>query len=176
MVSPNQAVLWKFVSCPRILILCAVLALPVAVSAGDGEPENVRDLYETGLSLNLGGVVFGGASFDVFLNHSFNLEVCLGAIAGAGLRWHWRGADPDVLWSPYAGGYVGVIPDIDLGLFGSGHDDKVLTDLYLPVGVHYISRQGFSMAFEGGWLHGFAAGSQSGFDIPMVAVKAGFRF
>ncbi|MBN2585935.1 MAG: hypothetical protein JXA64_01475 [Candidatus Fermentibacteraceae bacterium] len=156
-------------------LLSAVLFLSSVCPAQKAQG-NVRDIYESGISLDLGGVVFGGASFDTYISNKLNLELSLGVIFGAGLNYHFIGDDPDTRWSPYIGVHGGLIPDLELNLFGDDSDEPtVRPNVYLPAGVHYISGSGFSLALELGYMHAFENDDANSFDIPWFGCKIGFR-
>jgi hypothetical protein len=159
----------------RLFVLSVVICLS-SICLAQKEQGNIRDIYESGISLDLGGVVFGGASFDTYLSNKLNLELSLGVIFGAGLNYHFKGDDPDIRWSPYIGVHGGLIPDLELNIFGDDSDETTLRpDVYVPVGVHYISGSGFSLALEIGYMHAFENDDANAFDIPWFGCKAGFR-
>jgi hypothetical protein len=161
---------------PYYLFLFLTAVFMSGICTAEKPQENLRDLYESGLSLDIGGVAFGGASFDTYLSNKLNLELSLGVIAGAGLNFHFKGDDPDVRWSPYIGAHGGIIPEIDIDLFGDDDDDTtVRPNVYLPLGVHYISDSGFSLALEIGYMHAFGNDESDPFDIPWFGCKIGFR-
>ncbi len=144
-----------------------ILMLSPSVTMSQDQSVNVRDLHASRFSLVLGGVNWVGGAFDVFLSNRLNLELSAGMGIGAGLRYHPKGADPDVHWSPYIGGYYGIlmIPDI----FGSG--GYTTSTIYIPVGIHYISMSGkFSIALEAGYQH-YTDSDDRALDIPMGAIK-----
>ncbi len=156
-------------------ILTAVIIILLAgISLADDQSENVRDLHSFGVSLNAGGVVIGGASIDIFLTNTFNLELCAGLGFGGGLRYYFSGGDPAVKWAPYIGGYFGMLPLIKI--LDSDDGDDWRPNAYIPLGIHYISESGFSLAFEGGYMHAFETDNVSSLDIPMGAIKIGWRF
>jgi hypothetical protein len=158
-----------------VAMLLLVLSL-TKVCISQDSALNPREEKSTGLSIVAGGVVFGGIGVDFFLSSRLNLELDAGAGIGAGLRYHFKGDDPSVSWSPYMGLYGGIIPDFDLDLFGDGDDTDWRTNLYVPVGIHYISDSGFSVAFEAGYMHGFQVEDEEPFDIPWLGIKAGWHF
>jgi len=65
----------------NILVLSAVFFLSTFCPAQKSH-SNVREIYESGISLDIGGVAFGGASFDTYLSNRLNLELSVGVIAG----------------------------------------------------------------------------------------------
>ncbi len=163
----------------RIVYVFALLTLLLApsVSISQDQSVNVRDLHRSRFSFVLGGINLIGVSFDTFLSSELNLELSAGLGLGAGLRYHPKGADPDVRWSPYAGGYIGFLAFPEIDLFG-GSDGGLIckTNLYIPVGVHYISMSGkFSIALEAGYMHIFKTDDDSSIgidsDIPMAGIK-----
>ena len=76
------------------LVLSAVFFLSTFCPAQNSQ-SNLREIYESGISLDIGGVAFGGASFDTYLSSRLNLELSVGVIAGVGLNYHFKGDDPD---------------------------------------------------------------------------------
>jgi len=106
-----------------------------------------------------------------------NLELSAGLGFGAGLRYHPKGADPDTHWSPYVGGYFGILALPDIDLFGSGGSMEWKPNIYIPLGLHYISLSGkFSVAFEAGYMHCFKTDISSSFDVPMIGIKVNLLF
>ncbi|MCD4701132.1 MAG: hypothetical protein K8S24_04665 [Candidatus Aegiribacteria sp.] len=158
----------------RIIYIYAILILVLvpSVSVSQDQSVNVRDLHPSRFSFVIGGINLIGISFDTFLSSNFNLELSAGFGVGAGLRYHPTGADTDVRWSPYLGGYFGLIPAMDFNLFGSGGSEDLKPNLYIPAGVHYISMSGkFSIAFEGGYMYIFEANNINSAEIPMIGIK-----
>lgn len=159
---------------PACFLLMLVLAF--GASADSGQTDNIRSSRSFGLSLNVGGAVFGGLSMDLFATPRLNLELAAGLGVAGGLRYHWNGSDPTVRWSPYLGCCFGMIPDIDIDIFGDGGDSGWRPNVYLPLGIHYIADSGFALAVEGGVMHGFETDDDDSFTIPMGMVKAGWHF
>jgi len=152
--------------------MLTVLVLLPSTSIAKDESVNVRDLHKSRFSVAIGGVTYFGIAFDTFLSNKLNLELSAGLGLGAGLRYHLKGADPDTHWSPFVGGSVGLLglPHINLGSGGGYLEFK--PDIYIPVGLHYISMSGkFSIALEAGYMHGFKTDESDSFDIPMFAIK-----
>ncbi len=153
------------------MILSCLLALSLALFGSDESKnqsgETVRDEHSIGISLVGGGVCFGGLSLDVFLNNTFNIELCGGWGFGGGVKYHWNGADPACRWSPYIGAYAALVPDMIL--FGNDSEDWG-TSIYFPLGVHYISWSGFSFSIDGGYMNAY------GSSHPMASVKVGWHF
>ena len=156
------------------ILTAMIIMLFAGISRSDDQSLNVRDLHPFGISLNAGGVVIGGASLDIFLTNTINLELCAGLGFGGGLRYYFSGGDPAVKWAPYIGGYFGMLPLIEF--LDSDDGDDWRPNTYIPLGIHYISDSGFSMAFEGGYMHAFKTDDVSSLDIPMGAIKIGWRF
>jgi len=156
------------------ILIAMIIVLFAGISRSDDQSINVRDMHPFGISLNAGGVVIGGISIDVLLSNTVNLELCGGLGFGGGLRYYFSGSDPAVKWAPYMGGYLGMLPV--LNLFNNDDSDDWRPNIYVPVGVHYISESGFSLAFEGGYMHAFETDEVSSFDTPMGAIKLGWRF
>lgn len=144
-----------------VYVLLILLVAPSVILSQD-QSVNVRDLHRSRFSFVMGGINFIGISFDTFLSSRLNLDLSAGFGIGGGLRYHPIGADPNVSWSPYVGGYVGLLVIPELNLFGSGGGLDCKTNLYFPVGVHYISKSGkFSIALEGGYMHIFETDDDS---------------
>lgn len=161
-----------------VLIFSAMICFSPCASA-QGEPVNPREAEPSGLGLSIGGVIYCGICFDTYLTNELCLELDLGAVAGAGLDYHHWGSDPERKWSPFIGFHGGVIPQLEIDIFGDDDDEDEETilqpDIYIPVGVHYISDSGFSLRLEMGYLHAFENEDAGAFDLPMVGIKIGFR-
>jgi len=153
--------------------MVAVLLVLIALSAAaQDQPVNIREDKAFGFSLVAGGAVIGGLTLDGFISSRMNLELSAGFGFAGGFRYHPMGDDPNRSWSPYLGITGAMIPEIKL--FDTGGDWRPA--LYLPLGLHYISRSGFSLALEAGYYHGFSDESSSGsFDAPWFGFKIGWR-
>ena len=154
-------------------VLTVLVLLPSIGIAGD-EPVNVRDLHKSHLSAVIGGVHFFGIAFDTFLSNKLNLELSAGMGFGAGMRYHFKGDNPDTHWSPYIGGYLGIVAVPDINLFGGSSSSSFdwKPDIYIPLGLHYISMSGkFALALEAGYMHLFKTDESRSCDIPMLALK-----
>lgn len=162
-----------------LIVLMATITVFSSSASAKDESTNPRDIEPSGLSFAIGGVTFGGICFDTYLTNRVSLELDLGAIAGAGLHYHPWGADPERKWSPFVGFHGGVIPELEIDLFGDGGDEDeettVQPDIYIPGGVHYIADSGFSLILELGYLHGFENKDAEAFGIPWAGIKIGLR-
>ncbi len=154
------------------MILSCLLAFSLALFGSDdyenqSAKNTVRDEHPIGISLVGGGVCIGGLSLDAFISNTINIELCAGWGFGGGLKYHWNGADPDCKWSPYIGAFGGAAPEIEF--FDSSGGDWG-TSLYFPLGVHYISRSGFSFCVDAGYLNLY------GSSYPWLSLKMGWHF
>ena len=152
-----------------IFIFLCFFSLQLLGQGANSKGINPRTVNPNGISVSLGGPGFyGSLSYDYFTSGKINIEAGVGLYAlFGGIKYHLMG-DQNNNWTPYIGingVYVWVID-----LIFEDDDDINPVFVYAPVGIHYISRGGFSFAVEG------AAFMGAGEFVPFGALKFGYHF
>ncbi|MDW7759039.1 MAG: hypothetical protein SCM96_00180 [Acidobacteriota bacterium] len=136
----------------------------IALENTSGNPRVNRRL---GVGIQLGGpTLICSAQVDYFLTPAINFE------AGAGLVGLYSGVKIHLSqsnWSPYLGVKVTFLPE--LKLFGGGEWNP---GLYVPFGMQYLSRDGFTFAFEAALL--LTDGIGWGLEPFWAGLKFGYHF
>ena len=129
-----------------------------------------------GVNINMGSPTFLlSASLDYFITSSVNIEAGAGLLGTfGGMKYHFFGSKNTANWTPYLGLFIARnLTDFDI--FGTSSGDDWNTNLYFPLGIQYISKEGFTFAaeFAGRILVPELAAAQ----IPFWgAIKFGYHF
>ena len=128
---------------------------------------NPRANRRIGIGIQLGGpTMICSAQADYFLTPKINIEAGVGLVGlYSGVKVHLSSS----AWSPYLGVKATFLPEIKL--FGGGGWNP---GLYAPIGIQYMSRDGFTFAFEGALLLTDSLGWA--FEPFWAGVKFGYHF
>jgi hypothetical protein len=103
-----------------------------------------------GVNINIGSPTIGlSVSFDCFITSSVNIEAG-GGLFGlfGGIKYHFFGSKNTANWTPYLGLFIARNLTADFDIFGTSSGDDWNTNLYFPVGIQYISKEGFTFGAE----------------------------
>ncbi len=125
----------------KLLIILCLLQLNQLY----GQEVNRRLIYKNGIGLKFGGPTpFLDLNYNHFFNQNINLELGGGAFGGyAGIKYYFGKINKTTAFSPYTGAQITVCPFIM---------DDFLPVLYVPIGIQFMSKNGFNMNFEVAWF------------------------
>ena len=111
------------------------------ISPQDTLPKQRRE-HPSGIHLVLGGpTIITSLSIDYYVSPELKAEIGAGLLgAYGGMTLHLFHIQDEKRWSPYAGAYFIYFP-VDVG-------EALATGSYLPIGIQYRSKKGFTMSFE----------------------------
>jgi hypothetical protein len=121
-----------------------------------------------GVNLNLlGPTILLSVSIDYFVTPKTNVEIGTGIIGSfGGVKYHWSRDQNESVKSPYVGLNVIYIPEICIN-----NCTPARVGLYIPVGVQFINKGGFTFAPE---IAGLVLDNTK---TPIwVALKLGYHF
>ena len=103
-----------------------------------------------GVNINMGSPTFLlSASLDYFITSSVNIEAGAGLLGTfGGMKYHFFGSKNTANWTPYLGLFIARNLTADFDIFGTSSGDDWNTNLYFPVGIQYISKEGFTFGAE----------------------------
>lgn len=146
-----------------LLISINLLAQDISV-----ENSNPRINNRFGINANLGGSsLLLSFSLDYFFTPNVNVEAGAGIFGYyGGVKYHINGNKPEKNWTPYVGLNIIHIPEITL--FST---TEARNGLYIPLGLQYLSNNGFTFGTE------IAGLVLSGAKTPVWgAIKIGYHF
>jgi len=152
------------------IILLLLLSNSLMAQESKIETSNPRINNPFGIMINFGGPsLLLSASVDYYVNSNVNIEVGTGFIgAFAGAKYHFNGEQETKKWTPYLGLYLTHIPRITF--FNSVPPRN---GFYIPVGIQYMSTNGFTFGFE---LAGISLENIAGGSPVWGALKLGYHF
>jgi len=127
------------------LILFLLISNGLMAQENSTKSSNPRLNNPLGITINFGGPsILLSAAIDYFVNSNINIEAGTGFVGFfSGVKYHFNGENDNKNWTPYVGLYLTHIPRITL--FNSV---PPRTGLYIPVGIQYLSNNGFSFGVE----------------------------
>lgn len=134
---------------------------------------------ERGICLSVAGggpIMFGGISVDAFITPRINVNLNVLPVpyllfgGGGGIKYHLKKTINN--WSPYVGLELGWLQ------WYFWAETNQYFNIYFPLGVHYIGKNGFNFSFEVGILESKILDNEysNSFRIPMGEIKFGYRF
>ena len=124
-----------------LLISITLLAQDISV-----ENSNPRINNRFGINANLGGPsLILSFSLDYFFTPNVNVEAGAGIFGYyGGVKYHINGNKPETNWTPYVGLYLMHIPEFTF----INTTTKKRNGLYIPLGLQYLSNNGFTFGTE----------------------------
>ena len=114
---------------------------------------NRRLIYKHLVGYSIGGPSFLSINYEHYFNHNWSIEAGLGSvifISGVHVesRYYLGNSKHPTRFDPYLGAAIGAASIMGGG--GSGGVDGYGTLVaYVPLGIQYISRNGFALSLEG---------------------------
>ena len=149
-------------------VLGMMLCFLIAFNCSGQTSENIRMSKRHGVVLTGAGPgLYGSISYDYFISPKIDIEIGAGPLTlFGGVRYHFEG-DEDKNWTPYVGGYVIYIWILEIF---DDDDNEAPLAFYMPIGLQYIGKNGFSFAAEFAGMYGV------GEFIEWGGIKLGYRF
>jgi hypothetical protein len=142
----------------RFIISVLFLGTSVVFAQSDtSAPMNLRLIHKNQLGLSFGGPGFFGPYYEHFFNQNWSLETGFGTLlvinsAYVGGRYYFGKKDKLQRFSPYVGADFGA--GFYIGGGGSGGIDGAGTPIgYVPVGIQFLSRKGYTFSLEAALLY-----------------------
>lgn len=131
---------------------------------------NVREARPFGISATIGGGNVAGISIDYFVIPEISLEAGFGLSQYSAIKYHFLGSEDDRHWSPFIGASYCIPTWLDDEDYREG-----LGFFAFPLGIHYISKSGFSFSVAAA-----CAFYQNSFInstiLPWAGIRIGYHF
>jgi hypothetical protein len=122
----------------------ATLSIAQNIVIPNADTLSVQQKKPFGVSLNLGGPAVSSISAVYYINRVVKAEIGLGSMFCAGMTFHCRNDIFNDGWTAYAGAYFERVYRMGWENDPDVHENSV----YLPIGMQYLTRGGFSFAAE----------------------------
>ena len=128
-----------------IMLLTLLVSSNLLAQDISAENSNPRINNRFGINANLGGPsLILSLSIDYFFTPNINVETGAGLFGYyGGVKYHINGNRPEKNWTPYVGLYLMHIPEITFF-----NTVEARNGLYIPLGLQYLSNNGFTVGAE----------------------------